>query len=60
MPVEGPLPQTGDQQDIGADADRCFRARIPRDWRAHGVDGTDDYGIDYQIQTTPGQRATDI
>lgn len=60
MPVEGPLPKTGDQQDIGADADRCFRARMPKDWRAHGLEGTDDYGLDYQIQTTPGQRATDI
>jgi len=60
MPVEGPLPQTGDQQDIGADADRCFRARMPRNWRPHGLEGTDDYGLDYQIQTTPGQRATDV
>lgn len=60
MPVEGPLPKTGDQQDTGADADRCFRARMPNDWRAHGLEGTDDYGLDYQIQTTPGQRATDI
>lgn len=60
MPVEGPLPQTGDQQDIGADADRAFRARMPRDWRPHGLEGTDDYGLDYQIQTTPGQRATDV
>lgn len=60
MPVEGPLPQTGDQQDIGADADRCFRARIPNNWRPHSLDGTDDFGLDYQVQTTPGQRATDI
>ncbi|MEJ6819612.1 DUF4365 domain-containing protein [Pseudomonas sp. LF-5] len=60
MPVEGPLPQTGDQHDINADADRCFRARSPRNWRAHGLEGTDDYGLDYQVQTTPGQRATDI
>lgn len=60
MPVEGPLPQTGDQQDIGADADRCFRARMPKNWRPHGLEGTDDYGLDYQVQTTPGQRATDI
>jgi len=46
MPVEGPLPQTGDQQDIGAEADRCFRARMPRNWRPHGLEGTDDYGLD--------------
>lgn len=60
MPVEGPLPQTGDAQDIGADAARCFVARIPRNWRPHSLEGTDDYGLDFQIQTTPGQRATDV
>lgn len=60
MPIEGPLPQTGNQQDIGADADRCFVARAPGNWRPHGLQGTDDYGLDYQVQTTPGQRATDI
>lgn len=60
MPVEGPLPQTGDAQEIGADAARCFGARIPRNWRPHSLEGTDDYGLDFQIQTTPGQRATDI
>jgi tetratricopeptide (TPR) repeat protein len=60
MPVEGPLPQTGDQHDINADADRGFRARSPRNWRTHGLEGTDDYGLDYQVQTTPSQRATDI
>jgi len=60
MPVEGPLPQTGDQHDINADSDRCFRARCPRNWRPHDLGGTDDYGLDYQVQTTPGQRATDI
>lgn len=60
MPVEGPLPQTGDAQDIGADAARCFGARIPRNWRPHSLEGTDDYGLDFQIQTTPSQRATDI
>lgn len=60
MPVAGPLPQTGDQHDINADADRCFRARCPRDWRVHSLEGTDDYGLDFNIQTTPGQQATDI
>ena len=60
MPVAGPLPQTGDQHDINSDADRCFRARCPRDWRVHSLEGTDDYGLDFNIQTTPGQQATDI
>src|ERR1017187_6170135 len=60
MPVDGPLPQTGDAQDIGADAMRCFNARTPRDWKPKDLGGTDDYGLDIQVQTTPGQRATDV
>lgn len=60
MPVDGPLPKTGNSQDIGADAARCFGARMPSNWRPHPLDGTDDYGLDFQIQTTPGQRATDV
>lgn len=60
MPVAGPLPQTGDQHDINDAADRCFRARCPKDWRVHSLEGTDDYGLDFNIQTTPGQQATDI
>ena len=60
MPVEGPLPQTGDAQDIGAYAMKCFNARTPDDWKPKDLGGTDDYGLDIQVQTTPGQRATDI
>lgn len=60
MPVDGPLPGTGVQHDINADADRCFRARSPRNWRLQSLEGTDDYGFDYQVQTTPNQQATDI
>ncbi|MGK0149691.1 DUF4365 domain-containing protein [Pseudomonas putida] len=60
MPVEGPLPQTGDQHDINADAERCLRGRCPRDWRLQSLEGTDDYGFDFQVQTTPNQQATDI
>ena len=60
MPVVGPLPKTGDQDDINADADRCFRARCPKNWRVHSLEGTDDYGLDFNIQTTPKQQATDV
>ncbi|MCE0975537.1 DUF4365 domain-containing protein [Pseudomonas putida] len=60
MPVEGPLPERGDQHDINADADRCLRGRCPRHWRVQSLEGTDDYGYGYQVQTTPGQQATDI
>ncbi|MGX1173958.1 DUF4365 domain-containing protein [Pseudomonas sp. R151218B TE3479] len=60
MPVDGPLPGTGDQHDINADATRCLMARHPKDWRVQSLEGTDDYGYDFQVQTTPNQRATDI
>ncbi|UUZ72715.1 DUF4365 domain-containing protein [Polaromonas sp. P1(28)-8] len=60
MSPPGQLPQTGDSQDIGDDADTCFVARKPRDWRVQNLGGTDDYGLDYQVQTTPNQQATDV
>ncbi|MGE6385455.1 DUF4365 domain-containing protein [Pseudomonas sp. NPDC078416] len=60
MPVEGPLPGTGIQHDINADATRCLMARHPQDWRLQSLEGTDDYGYDFQVQTTPNQQATDI
>jgi hypothetical protein len=60
MPVEGPLPGTGDQHDINADANRCLTARMPRNWRLQSLEGTDDYGYDFQVQTTSNQQATDI
>lgn len=60
MRVEGPLPQTGDQHDINADADSCLRARRPQHWRIQSLEGTDDYGFDYQVQTTPNQQVTDV
>ena len=60
MPVDGPLPGTGDQHDINADATRCLTARHPKNWRLQSLEGTGDYGYDFQVQTTPNQRATDI
>lgn len=60
MPLEGALPQAGGQHDTNADADRCFRALCPRNWRPHSLEGTDDYGLDYNVQTTPQGRATDM
>jgi hypothetical protein len=60
VPLEGQLPQAGGQHDTNADADRCFRAFCPRNWRPHSLEGTDDYGLDYNIQTTPQGSATDM
>ena len=60
MTTSNLLPKTGDAQDIGADAEVCFIARKSKDWRAQNLAGTDDYGLDFQIQTTPNQQVTDI
>ena len=38
MPVDGPLPGTGDQHDINADATRCLMARHPKDWRLQSLE----------------------
>lgn len=60
MPVEGPLPQTGDQHDINADAESCLMARRPRHWRIKNLEGTDDYGFDYQVQITQDQQVSNV
>lgn len=53
-------PQTGDAQEIGQDADDAFRGGRPRSWIIKGLDGTDDYGLDFQIQLKVDQQILDI
>lgn len=60
MTTKALLPQTGDSQDIGDDAERCLFARRPKDWTLTNLGGTGDYGFDYQVQTTPNQQVNDI
>jgi tetratricopeptide (TPR) repeat protein len=60
MPDPHPLPMSSDAQNIGARADKCFMARCPENWRPHNVGGTDDFGIDYQVQTLENNQATDV
>lgn len=54
------LPQTGDAQEIGADAVRCLYANAPRSWLLKDLGGTDDYGFDFQIQLKAGQQVREI
>ncbi len=54
------LPQTGDAQEIGRDAATCFRATKPRSWIPKELDGTDDYGLDFQVQISIHQSVQDI
>ena len=44
------LPQESEAQRIGHRADKCFAANQPDSWRAKPTDGTDDVGLDYQVQ----------
>ena len=53
-------PQTGDAQEIGQDAEDAFRGGRPRSWIIKGLDGTDDYGLDFQIQLKADQQILDI
>jgi len=44
------LPQESDAQRIGHRADKCFASNRPDSWRVKPTDGTDDVGLDYQVQ----------
>ncbi|WP_429301102.1 DUF4365 domain-containing protein [Paraburkholderia sp. GAS199] len=51
-----PLPQESEAQRIGHRADKCFVANRPDCWRVKPTDGTDDVGLDYQIQLVDGAQ----
>lgn len=56
----GRLPTASDAQTIGFKAEKCFVARCPETWLAKSVDGTDDFGVDYQVQTLHNSQVTDM
>jgi tetratricopeptide (TPR) repeat protein len=60
MPVDGPLPKVPLAHEINSDAKRCFDARRPRNWLLTSLEGTEDYGLDIQVQTTRNQEITDV
>ncbi|WP_322007604.1 DUF4365 domain-containing protein [Paraburkholderia tropica] len=50
------LPQESDAQRIGQRADKCFVANRPDCWRVHSLEGTDDAGLDFQVQIVDSSR----
>lgn len=60
MSDTGKLPTASDAQTIGFKAEKCFIALCPETWLTKNVDGTDDFGIDYQVQTLETSQATDM
>lgn len=60
MSNSGRLPTASEAQTIGFKAEKCFVARCPEAWLAKNVDGTDDFGVDYQVQTLQNSQVTDL
>lgn len=58
--TSGTLPQESEAQRIGHLAGRCLSAGQPDSWRLKPLDGTDDFGLDYQVQTVIGGQVRDI
>lgn len=56
----GILPQESEAQRIGHMAGRCLNATHPESWRLKALDGTDDFGLDYQVQTVVDGQVRDI
>ncbi|MBZ0133567.1 MAG: DUF4365 domain-containing protein [Rhodocyclaceae bacterium] len=56
----GILPQESEAQRIGHMAGRCLSATHPDSWRLKALDGTDDFGLDYQVQTVIDGQVRDI
>ncbi|MEM5345798.1 DUF4365 domain-containing protein [Paraburkholderia azotifigens] len=50
------LPQESEAQRIGQRADKCFGANRPDAWRVHSLEGTDDAGLDFQVQIVDDSR----
>ncbi|MFM0526924.1 DUF4365 domain-containing protein [Paraburkholderia strydomiana] len=50
------LPQESQAQRIGQRADKCFGANRPDAWRVHSLEGTDDAGLDFQVQIVDDSR----
>lgn len=58
--TSGNLPQESEAQRIGHMAGRCLSAGQPDSWRLKPLDGTDDFGLDYQVQTVIDGQVRDI
>jgi uncharacterized protein DUF4365 len=58
--MQGSLPQESNSQRIGHLAQKCFTAKHPDSWRLKALDGTDDFGFDYQVQTVVDRFVRDV
>src|SRR4051812_31040314 len=54
------LPKESRAQEIGHRAALALTACQPLGWRHHSLEGTDDAGLDIQIQVIGGQQYRDI
>lgn len=50
------LPQESEAQAIGQRAEVCLTARRPLAWRVRSLEGTDDAGLDFQVQLVGENR----
>lgn len=61
MAHEVGLPRIGESQEIGQDATRCLHTNAPKNWvTPKDLGGTDDYGLDFQIQLKVQSQAAAI
>ncbi|MBC9071853.1 DUF4365 domain-containing protein [Thauera sp. CAU 1555] len=61
MAHEEGLPGIGESQEIGQDATRCLHTNAPKNWvTPKDLGGTDDYGLDFQIQLKVQSQAAAI
>jgi hypothetical protein len=61
MAHEEGLPGIGESQEIGQDATRCLYTNAPKNWvTPKDLGGTDDYGLDFQIQLKVQSQAAAI
>jgi len=61
MAHEEGLPGIGESQEIGQDATRCLHTNAPKNWvPPKDLGGTDDYGLDFQIQLKVHSQAAEV
>lgn len=61
MALDEGLPGIGASQEIGQDATRCLHTNHPKNWvPPKDLGGTDDYGLDFQVQLKLRSQATAI
>ena len=54
------MPQRPRQHVLAAESRLAFEAALPPEWVARRVDGSDDYGIDYEVEIFENGRTTGV